>query len=95
MRGMPSTVDARLFSGFLLDPVLLPRMKVENYMLVDLGVRLCSQTTLSAELPNAQAIGSAIEGVVSPRMGLLQTETDPMRRMAAAKDPQRENERRL
>ena len=65
--------------------MLLPRIKVENYLLVDLGVRPCSQTTLPAELPNAQAMGSAIERIVSPRMGLLQRETDPRRRMAAVK----------
>ena len=66
--------------------MLLPRIKVENYLLVDLEVRPCSQTTLPAELPNAQAMGSAIERIVSPRMGLLQRETDPRRRMAAVKD---------
>jgi hypothetical protein len=79
------TVDARLLSRFTRDPMLLPRIKVENYLLVDLRVRPCSQTTLLAELPNAQAMGSAIERIVSPMMGLLQRETDPRRRMAAVK----------
>jgi hypothetical protein len=80
-----STVDDRLLSKFLRDPMLLPRIKVENYLLVDIGVRPCSQTTLPAELPNAQAMGSAIERAMSPRMGLLQRERDPRRRMAAVK----------
>jgi hypothetical protein len=80
-----STVDTHLLPGFLRDPMLLPRVKVENYLLVDLGVRPCSQTTLPAELPNAQTMGSAIESVVSPMMGLLQRKTDPRRRMAAVK----------
>jgi len=79
------TVDARLLSRFTRDLRLLPRIKVENYLLVDLGVRPCSQTTLPAELPNARAMGSAIERIMSPRMGLLQRETDPRRRMAAVK----------
>jgi hypothetical protein len=80
-----STVDARLLSRFLRDPMLLTRVKIENYLLIDLGVRPCSQTTLPAELPNSQAMGSAIERIMSPRMGLLQRETDPRRRMAAIK----------
>ena len=82
---MLKTVDARLLSRFTRDLRLLPRIKVENYLLVDLGVRPCSQTTLPAELPNARAMGSAIERIMSPRMGLLQRETDPRRRMAAVK----------
>lgn len=75
-------IDVRRLSDFISDPRILTRIKVENYLLVYLGLRPCSQMTLPAELPNAEAMGSAIERILSPKMGLLRGETDPRRRIA-------------
>ena len=66
---------------FLEDNHILPRIKIENFLLVSLGLRPCSLMTLPAELPDANAIGSAIDEQVFPNLGGLRTEQDPKKKL--------------
>jgi hypothetical protein len=75
-------VDAQRLSEFMEDENILTRIKVENYLLVQLGARPCSLMTLPAELPNGEAMGSAIDGIVSPKLSLVRGEADPRRRLS-------------
>lgn len=75
-------VDAQRLSEFMEDGNILTRIKVENYLLVQLGLRPCSLMTLPAELPNGEAMGSAIDRIVSPKLSLLRGEADPRRRLS-------------
>jgi len=72
------------------DTRLLTRVKVENYLLVHLGLRPCSQITLPAELPEAEAMGAAIDERVYQHMRRLSAMTDPKRRRAAIDTVKRE-----
>lgn len=74
-------IDARQLSEFMKDSKLLTRIKVENFLLVHMGLRPCSQTTLPAELPNAVTIGSTIDSMISPKLNLLKGEDDPRRKI--------------
>lgn len=69
-------------SDFFGDLRLKSRIKIESYLLVHLGPRLCSQTTLPAELPGAGAMGSTIDRMVYPKMACIRRETKPRRRLA-------------
>ena len=66
---------------FLEDSHILPRIKIENFLLVSLGLRPCSLMTLPAELPDANAIGSAIDEQVLPKLGSLRSEQDPKKKL--------------
>lgn len=66
---------------FLEDSHILPRIKIENFLLVSLGLRPCSLMTLPAELPDANAIGSAIDEQVFPKLGGLRSEQDPKKKL--------------
>jgi hypothetical protein len=61
---------------FLEDGYILPRIKIENFLFVSLGLRPCSLMTLPAELPDANAIGGAIDEQVLPKLGGLRLEQD-------------------
>jgi hypothetical protein len=65
------------------DPRLKTRIKVENFVLVHLGLRPCSQTTFPVDLPGAEEMGSTIDGMMSPKMGQIRHESDPRRRLLA------------
>lgn len=79
-------VDARRLSDFMEDKNILTRIKVENYLLVQRGLRPCSSMTLPAELPSGEAMGMAIDRIVSPRLSLLRGETDPRRRSSIIRE---------
>jgi hypothetical protein len=66
---------------FLEDSNILTRIKIENFLLVKLSLRPCSLMTLPAELPNANAIGSAIDEQVLPKLGSLRSEQDPKKKL--------------
>ena len=70
-------------TGFMEDPRLNPRVKIENYLLVHLELRPCSQTTLPAELPDAEAFGTAIDERVYPKLSGIRAEASPRKRRAA------------
>jgi hypothetical protein len=75
--------DVRWFQELKEDSRLNPRVKVENYLLVHLGIRPCSQTTMPIDLPGAEEMGSTIDRMMSPKMGQIKGEPDPRRRLAA------------
>ncbi len=75
--------DVRRFQELKEDPRLKTRVKVENYLLVQLGMRPCSQTTMPVDLPSAEEMGSTIDRMMSPKMGQIKGEPDPRRRLAA------------
>jgi hypothetical protein len=66
---------------FLEDGHILPRIKIESFLLVRLGLRPCSLMTLPAELPDANAIGGAIDERVFPKLGGLRSEQDPLKKL--------------
>ncbi len=72
------------------DPRLLTRVKIENYLLVHLGLRPCSQVTLPAELPNGEDFGAAIDKRVYPHMSRIAATADPRKRLAAIESVKRE-----
>jgi hypothetical protein len=66
---------------FLEDDNILPRIKIENFLLVSMGLRPCSLMTLPAELPDANAIGGAIDELVFPKLRGLRSEQDPLKKL--------------
>jgi len=66
---------------FLEDGNILPRIKIENFLLVKLSLRPCSLMTLPAELPNADAIGGVIDEQVLPKLGGLRSERDSKKKL--------------
>ena len=60
----------------LHDPLIATRVSVENLMLVSLGLRSCSQTTIPAELPSGPSIGKEIDARFMPRLEKLRTIQD-------------------
>ena len=58
------------------DPLVAPRVAVENLMLVSLGLRPCSQTTIPAELPSGPLIGVEIDARFKPRLEKLRAIQD-------------------
>jgi len=61
----------------LLDEPKIPsRVAVENLMLVALGLRQCSQTTIPAELPSGSSMGEAIDARFRPRLEKLRLMQD-------------------
>lgn len=66
---------------FLEDGHILPRIKIENFLFVSLGLRPCSLMTLPAEFPDAIAIGGAIDEQVFPKLRGLRSEQDPLKKL--------------
>ena len=64
------------FHVLLNEPKIPPRVAVENLMLVSLGLRPCSQTTIPAELPNGALIGEAIDVRFKPKLERLRLMQD-------------------
>ena len=59
---------------------LLTRVEIENYLLVHLGLRSCWQITLTDELPDAEALGAAIDGKIYPHKSQVRDAADPKKR---------------
>lgn len=81
---------SKTIEGLMDDPRLLTRVKIENYLLVHLGLRPCSQTTLPAELPDAEALGAAIDERIYPKLSGIRAEASPRKRRAAIDAVKRE-----
>jgi hypothetical protein len=60
----------------LTEPKIPSRVAIENLMLVVLGLRPCSQTTIPAELPSGLSIGEAIDVRFKPRLEKLRLMQD-------------------
>lgn len=65
------------------DPRLKTRIKVENLLLVHLGLRPCSQTVLPVDLPNAKDMGSTIDKSMTSKVIQIRCMTDPRRKLVA------------
>ena len=74
-------VGEQWLSDFLNNGHILPRIKVENFLLVSLRLRPCSQMTLPAELQNAESMASAIDEKIFPKIRSLQSEPDPRKKL--------------
>lgn len=83
-------ISIERLSDFQDDPRLNTRIKIENYLLVHLGLRSCSQMTLPAELPDADAMGSAIDERIYPKVISIRGETKPRRKLMAIEELKRE-----
>lgn len=57
------------------------KVSVENLALVSLGLRMCSQTTIPAELPSGEAMGAAIDARFKPQMERLRAIQDQKTRI--------------
>ncbi len=75
--------DVRQLHELMDDRRLKTRIKVENYILVHLEMRPCSQTTMPVDLPGADDMASTIDRMMSPKMGLIRGEPNPRRKLAA------------
>ena len=67
----------------LADPRIARRVSVENLALIHLGFRLCSQTTIPAELPSGEAMGAEIDVRFKPQMEVLRGIQDQKARVKA------------
>ena len=69
--------------GFLGSGLVLPRVKVENFLSVYLGVRRVSQVTVPAEFPGGGEMGALIDERVRPGLVKVQSITEPRGKLAA------------
>lgn len=74
-------VGERWLSDFLNNDHIIPRIKVENFLLVSLGLRPCSQMILPTELQNAETVGRAIDEQIFPKLIKIRSEPDPGKRL--------------
>ncbi|MBS7638056.1 DUF483 domain-containing protein [Candidatus Bathyarchaeota archaeon] len=79
-----------MIQKLLSDARLSRRIKVENYLLVYLGLRPCSLTTMPAEFPDAESMGRDIDGRVLPKMKDLGSIVEPYRRLKMIENLKRE-----
>jgi len=70
------------YTGLLEDRRIGAGVKVENMVVVHLGLRRASQTTIPAELPSGAEMGAAIDDSIRPRLETLRGIQDPRRRIA-------------
>lgn len=76
-------MDGETLTPFLDDERVLDRIKVENYLLVHLGLRPASQATLPAELPGGMEMGARIDMQMQPVVDRLRVVADPRAKLAA------------
>lgn len=72
--------ELKNIEGLMDYPSLLTKVEIENYLLVHLGLRSCLQITLPAELPDAEALGAAIDGKTYPHKSQVRDAADPRKR---------------
>lgn len=61
-----ATIDEWTLDGLLEDRRMEMGVKLEDYLLVHLGVRPCAQITIPAELPNGGKMGEEIDDRIGP-----------------------------
>jgi len=69
--------------GFLGSELVLPRVKVENFLSVYLKLRRVSQVTIPAELLGSSEMGALIDERVRPGLVKVQSINDPRGKMVA------------
>ena len=67
--------------GFLGSELILPRVKVENFISVYLKLRRVSQVTIPAELLGSSEMGALIDERVRPGLVQVQSINDPRGKM--------------
>lgn len=72
------------------DARLLTRIKIENFILVDRGLRQCSQLTVPAELQGGEDLGEGIDTRILPLMDQLRRLEDPRQRLKAIESIKKE-----
>ena len=75
--------DSDPYPRLLGDSRLLRRVRLENLMLVALGQRSCSQTTIPAELPSGELMGAAIDSEARPGLERVRSTADPQEKLKA------------
>jgi len=80
---MRTTFHELGLDDFIGDVRLSLRLKIENFLLVELGLRPCSQATLPFDLVGAPEMGIAIDKRIYPLMDQLKTIRDPRSRLKA------------
>jgi hypothetical protein len=78
-----------VFQELLCDKRVLEHVKLENFMLVALGRRLCSQTTIPADLPSGVAMGIAIDAEARLAISNVQLTTELRKKVKAINDAKR------
>jgi hypothetical protein len=63
--------------------LILPRVKIENYLLPYLDLRPCSQTTLPAEMPGGAQMGVSIDEVMAPYVIKIKNIVNPREKLVA------------
>lgn len=81
---------SKTITALMDDMRLHARVKIENYLLVHLELRPCSQTTLPAELPDGEALGAAIDERIYPLLSRIRAVDDPRKRRATIDNVKRE-----
>jgi hypothetical protein len=71
------------YTGLLEDLRIGAGVKVENMVVVQIGLRRSSQTTIPAELPRGAEMGAAIDDSMRPRFETLKGIQDPRKRVDA------------
>ena len=66
---------------FLGSDLILPRVKIENFLSIYLNLRQVSQVTIPAEIPGGAEMGVLIDERVRPGLAKVQTLTDPRSKM--------------
>lgn len=73
----------KAYSGLLEDDSLYKRIKLENLILVNSGLRPCSQTTLPVDLPSGSEMGSTIDERVKPYITKIRGIRNPREKLKA------------
>lgn len=72
-----------LVERLLSDPRIDNRIKLENYLTVELGLRPCSQATIPFDLVDSQRFGETIDKRIYPHVVSLEKIVNPRERLRA------------
>lgn len=73
----------KYYYNLLEEENLLKRVKLENLILVDSGLRPCSQTTVPVDLPNGREMGSRIDEQIRPMIVKIRGIRNPREKLKA------------
>lgn len=73
----------KFLDDLLKTELILPRVKIENYLLPSLGLRPSSQTTLPAEMPGGAEMGVSIDELMAPHVIKIKNIVDPKLKLNA------------
>ena len=73
----------KFLDELLKTELILPRVKIENYLLPFLDLRPCSQPTLPAEIPGGAQMGVSIDEVMTPYVIKIKNIVNPREKLVA------------